>query len=51
MPYISDEDLKLAKNHIKLLQDFNAELIKENLLLTERLFPLPCEEEEKNGQG
>lgn len=38
MPYISEEDIQLAKDHIKLLQDFQADLIKENCKLWSSFF-------------
>lgn len=40
MPYLSEEVIKLSQDHIKFLQDFNAELIKENLELQSKLFPM-----------
>lgn len=39
MPYLSEEVIKLSQEHIKFLQDFNAELMKENVELRSKLMP------------
>lgn len=46
MPYLSEKAIQLTKDHIKFLQDFNFELIQENLELQSKLLSVEGDTDE-----